>query len=218
MGDYTQLVCRRQDGLPAEMKICYSGLVKKFKKIFAEVVSRVLDPVWEIPIAILLAIAFAVREGLRWRFLGLILFIDAVVPMIFFLTMLYHKQLSNWDMDKRGQRMPIYIFTLICHMGGLWLAHELGKTQLVLILLVYYVIGVVFVGVTSRWKISIHAGVNAVLITSLNMFYDWRYWWLYGLLCLVMWARVYQNHHTWAQVILGAVLGGAMVAVGLRLV
>ena len=188
------------------------------KKIFAEVVSRVLDPVWEIPIAIMLAIVFAVKEGLRWRFLGLILFIDAVVPMIFFLTMLYHRQLSNWDMDKRGQRMPIYIFTLICHMGGLWLAHELGKTQLVLILLVYYVIGVVFVGVTSRWKISIHAGVNAVLITSLNMFYGWRYAWLYLLLYLVMWARVYQKHHTWAQVLAGAVLGGGMVGVGLALI
>lgn len=197
--------------------MCKNGmwLNREMKKIFAEVISRVLDPVWEIPIAIMLAIVFAVREGLRWRFLGLILFIDAVVPMIFFLTMLYHKQIKDWDMQNRVERIPIYIFTLICHMGGLWLAHELGKTQLVLILLVYYVIGVVFVGVTSRWKISIHAGVNAVLITSLNMFYGWQYAWLYGLLYLVMWARVYQKHHTWAQVCWGAGLGGAMVAIGL---
>lgn len=191
--------------------------MKKVKQVFAEVVSRVLDPVWEIPLALLLAIGFAVKEGLRWRFLGLILFVDAVVPMIFFLTMLYHKQLSSWDMDKRLQRLPIYIFTMFCQLGGLWLAHELGKTAFVQILLVYLAIGVVFVAVTSVWKISIHAGVNAVLITSLNMFYGWHYIWLYGLLALVMWARVYQKHHTWAQVIAGSILGAFMVAVGLRL-
>lgn len=192
--------------------------MKKVKSIFAEVVSRVLDPVWEIPLALLLAIGFAVKEGLRWRFLGLILFIDAVVPMIFFLTMLYHKQLSNWDMDKRLQRLPIYIFTMFCQLGGLWLAHELDKTAFVQILLVYLAIGVVFVAVTSVWKISIHAGVNAVLITSLNMFYGWHYIWLYGLLALVMWARVYQKHHSWAQVVVGAILGIGMVAFGLGVV
>ncbi|PJE63682.1 hypothetical protein COU89_01995 [Candidatus Roizmanbacteria bacterium CG10_big_fil_rev_8_21_14_0_10_45_7] len=188
------------------------------KKIFAEVVSRVLDPVWEIPIAIMLAIVFAVREGLRWRFLGLILFIDAVVPMIFFLMMLYHKQINDWDIQNRAQRIPLYLFTLICHLGGLWLAHELGKAELVNVLSVFYGVAIVFFVITLKWKISLHAGVNAVLITTINMFYDWQYAWLYILLYLVMWARVYQKHHTWAQVILGALLGGGMVAVGMWLV
>ncbi len=189
--------------------------MKKFKKTFAEIVSRVLDPVWEIPAAILLAVVFALEEGIRWRFLGVILFIDAVMPMIFFLTMLYHKQIRDWDIQKRTQRIPLYLFTLACHLGGLWLAHELGKGELVNVLLVYYVTAIVFFLITLKWKISLHAGVNAVLITSLNMFYGWHYAWLYGLLCLVMWARVEQKHHNWEQVIVGAVLGGGMVGVGL---
>ena len=192
--------------------------MKKFKDILARVASRVLDPVWEIPIAIMLAIGFAVREGLRWRFLGLLLFIDAFVPMIFFLLMLYHKQLSSWDMRKRNERLPIYLFSLICHLGGVWLAHELGRVELTQILLLFYSIGIVFLLVTSKWKISLHAGVNAGLITTINMFYGWHLWWLYGLLCLVMWARVYQKHHSWAQVLAGAVLGGGMVAFGLGII
>ncbi len=191
--------------------------MKQFRAVLARVASRVLDPVWEIPLAILLAIAFAVREGLRWRFLGLILFIDAVVPMVFFLTMLYHKQLSNWDMDKRRQRLPIYLFTLVCHLGGLWLAHELGRVELVRILSVFYGVAITFFLVTLKWKISLHAGVNAGLITTINMFYGWHLWWLYGLLYLVMWARVYQKHHTWEQVLAGAVIGGGVVGVGLGL-
>lgn len=189
--------------------------MKRFKVIWAEIISRVLDPVWEIPLALLAAIAFAVHEGLRWRFMGLLLFIDAVVPLIFFLTMLYHKQIRDWDIQNRIQRIPLYLFTMICHLGGIWLAHELGRDQLVSILLVFYAVAIVFFAITLKWKISLHAGVNAVLFTTVNMFYDWRYSWLYILLCLVMWARVYQKHHTWAQVMVGAILGGGIVYLGL---
>ena len=188
--------------------------MKKIKDIFAEVVSRVLDPVWEIPLSLLIAIGFAVQEGLRWRFLGLLLFIDVVVPMIFFFTMLYHRQIKDWDIQSRVQRIPLYLFTMVCHLGGLWLAHEVGKSELAVILAIFYVIGIIYVLITLRWKISIHAGTNAVLITSINMFYDWKYWYLYSLLGLVMWARVYQRHHSWAQVVAGGALGGGLVGVG----
>ena len=193
-------------------------MVKKYKDIFAEVVSRILDPVWEIPLAILLAVAFAATEGLRWRFLGLLLFIDAVVPMIFFVMMLINKQIKDWDIQKREQRIPLYTFTLICHLAGLWLAHELGKSELVSVLSVFYIVGIIFALITLNWKISLHAGVNAVLFTTINIFYGWQYLWLYGLLALVMWARVHQKHHTWEQVIAGACLGGGLVGVGLNLV
>lgn len=192
--------------------------MKRFKDIFAEIVSRILDPVWEIPLAILLAVAFAATEGLRWRFLGLLLFIDAVVPFIFFLTMLRHRQLVNWDMQRRGERIPIYAFALICHLAGLWLAHELGKAELVSVLSVFYLIGISFAIITMKWKISLHAGVNAGLFTLINLFYGWQYIWLYSLLLLVMWARVYQKHHSWGQVIVGALLGGGMVGIGLAVV
>lgn len=177
--------------------------------------SRGLDPVFMIPISLLLAIAFAAHEGLRWRFVGLLLFVDVLVPTVFFLTMLYHRQITSWDIRKREERIPLYAFALICHMGGIWLAYVVGKTHLASVLLLYYASGIVFFLITLRWKISIHAGVNAVLITSLNMFYQWRYWYLYGLVLAVMWARVYQKHHTWSQVMLGALLGVGMMIGGL---
>ena len=192
--------------------------MNKIKVVFAEIVSRIFDPVWEIPAAIVIAVAFAMKEGLRWRFLGLLLFVDAVVPMVFFLMMLYHKQIKDWDIQKRAQRIPLYLFTLFCHLGGLWMAHELEKTGLFPILLVYYIVGIVFFLITLHWKISLHAGVNAVLITTINVFYGWRFSWLYIVLCLVMWARVYQKHHTWQQVFVGSLLGISIVGIGLTLI
>lgn len=189
----------------------------KFKKIFAKLLSRLLDPVWEIPLALLLAIGFAVREGIRWRFVGLLLFIDAVVPLIFFLTMLYHKQIKDWDIQNRAERIPLYMFTLACHLVGIWVAHLLGKSELVSVLLIYYVTAIVFFAITFFWKISLHSGVNAMLITSLNVFYGGKFAWMYILVLFVMWARVYQKHHTWSQALMGAILGTLLVGGGLTL-
>ena len=202
----------------AHVFFCYSCLVKKFQKIVAAVLSRLLDPVWEVPAAVALAVLFAVSEGLRWRFLGMLLFLDGVVPFIFFLTMLYHHQIKDWDIQNRVERLPLYIFTLVAHAGGIWLAHELGKTDLVHVLLVFYAVAATFGVITFFWKISLHTGVNAVLITFLNWATGWHYWWLYVLVLVVAWARVYQKHHTWAQATAGAFLGGGMVAVGMMII
>jgi membrane-associated phospholipid phosphatase len=185
------------------------------KKILAQVFSRLLDPVWEIPLALLLAIGFAVKEGLRWRFVGLLLFIDALVPTIFFLTMLYNRQIRDWDIQNRAQRIPLYLFTLLCHLGGLWLAYAMGKYALFHALLVIFIGISLFVVITFFWKISLHALSNAGIITALVLLFGWRYVPLYGLLLGVMWARVYQKHHTWSQVILGALLGTIITWLGM---
>ncbi|KKU26623.1 MAG: hypothetical protein UX38_C0004G0003 [Microgenomates group bacterium GW2011_GWC1_46_16] len=81
-------------------------------------VSRVFDPVWEIPLAILLAVAVAIQEGLRWRFVGLLLFVDAIVPLIFFLIMLYNRQISNWDIRNRKQRIVYFDLSFGGNMDG----------------------------------------------------------------------------------------------------
>ena len=188
---------------------------KHWEPIFARLVSRMFDPTVEIPLAILFAIYLTVREGIRWRFLGVILFIDLVVPFIFFLTMLYHRQITEWDVRDKRQRIPLYFFTMLCHLGGVWLAYALGREELARMLLVFWAMGVVFAGVTIFWKISIHGGVNSFLITFINYFYDWKYLWMYAILLLVGWARVADRHHDLPQYIVGCVLGAAGVVVGL---
>ena len=190
----------------------------KYLGVVAEVISRVFDPVWEIPLALLLAVAVAMQEGLRWRFLGILMFVDAVLPMIFFLIMLVNKQIKDWDIQNRRERLPLYAFTMICHLGGIYLAHELGKAELAQILLVYYLVGLVFAFITAFWKISLHTGVNAVLITTLNMLMGFRYWYLYLILVAVSWARIYQKHHTLGQVVAGIVVGSGIVGVGIALI
>lgn len=182
----------------------------------AKLISRVFDPVWEIPIAIGLAVLFAIQEGLRWRFLGLLLFVDAIVPCVFFLIMLWHRQIKSWDMRDRRERVPLYFFTMLCHLGGIWLAREIGKVELAQILTVFWILGLIFSVVTYFWKISIHAGVNSVLVIFVNMMTDWKYWYLLGIIPLVGWARVYGKHHHWGQFAAGTVLGGGVCYYALK--
>jgi len=159
-----------------------------------------------------------VSGGMRWRALILIMIVDGVLPLIFMLVALSKGHISNWDMRERRERVPLYLFTLFVHGVGILVADYLGKGDLARILLVFWVVAVVFAMITTRWKISLHAGVNSVLVVFVNMIYGWRYWWLLGLIPLVAWARVIDRHHTWRQVLAGAVIGGGMVWVGMGLV
>lgn len=192
------------------MELCHNERVKqhrKFNQILAQIVSRLFDPILEIPIALLLAVYLAVNEGIRWRFLGVLLFIDLVVPFVFFLTMLYHKQITGWDVRERRERVPLYAFTMLCHLGGVWLAHELGKAELAGTLFRFWLLGIAIVLITTKWKISVHGAVNAFLVTLVTGVLGWQYIWLYALIPVVGWARIYDRHHTLDQYIAGVVVG-----------
>lgn len=189
--------------------MCLNEGVKKVtpKIVLARVISRVLDPLLEVPVAIMLAVYVAVSEGIRWRFLGLLLFVDLVVPFVFFLTMLYHKQITSWDVRERRERIPLYFFTMLCHLGGVWLAHELGKTELSANLLAFWLTGMVFAVTTTFWKISLHAGVNAFLITLIIRTMGVAWLPLVLIMPLVYWARIVDKHHTPWQLAAGTILG-----------
>lgn len=192
-------------------------MVKKKNSFFANIVSRVLDPVVEIPLALVIAVWWAVENGFRWRFLVLLLMVDALLPFLYFVHMLRRGEVKSWDIRDRKERIPLYLFTLVVHFIGLFLAFVLGKESLLMVLLIFYVVAIVFMVITIFWKISLHAGVNSLLITFVNMITGWRYVWLYILVILVGWARVKDGHHNWSQVIAGAVLAGVMVWGGLRI-
>lgn len=184
-------------------------------KVLSRIISRVLDPVVEIPLAVGLAVWFAVAGGLRWRFLVLILVVDALLPFLFMVIALLKGQISNWDIRKREERIPLYLFTLLVHGVGVVLAHTLERGDLARILFVFWLIALLFALITLKWKISLHTGVNAVLVTFVNIVYSWQYWWLLLLLPLVAWARVHDRHHSWSQVAAGVLLGGGMTYLGM---
>lgn len=179
---------------------------------WAWVVSRVFDPVIEIPLLIASVIFMALANGLRFRFLIFLMFTNAVLPALYMLWGLATKRISDWDMTRREERAGLYFFTIFCHLFGVVFAFLLGKVLLAKILFIFWSLAVVFALITVVWKISIHAGVNAAALAFFNHYFGWQnYWWLALVLVAVLWARVEIKKHTWAQVTAGAVLAVSWV-------
>ncbi len=187
------------------------------KRKLAWAVSRVFDPVVEIPILLAGSVYYALSNGLRWRFLVMLLVVDAVLPALYMVYGLMKGKIKDWDITKREERMGLYFFTIFAHLFGVVAAYAVGKTDLFEILLVFWTMAVVFAVVTLFWKISVHAGTNAAVVAFFNHYYGWdRFWWLVLVLIVVLWSRVEIKKHTWAQVLVGATLALVWVSLGLQ--
>lgn len=179
--------------------------------MIAIVISRVFDPVVLIPLMLGAAVIWSLINGLRWRFILLLLFIDGLIPFLYFVHLLSTKEISDWDTTLRQQRVRLYGFTVIVHAGGVLLALLLGKIILSKILLSFWFLAAIFFLVTLRWKISLHTGVAAAGATFLALLFGPQWLWLFVLVGLIGWARIKIKKHSPLQAAAGAILAGIIL-------
>ncbi len=133
--------------LPAGRQVLRLRKMVKKKRggmnLAAWVISRVFDPVVEIPLLLAAVTFVALNNGLRWRFLIFLMICDALLPAVYMLWGLATKRISDWDMTKRGERSGIYFFTIFCHLFGVVFAYLLGKVLLAKILFIFWSLAVV---------------------------------------------------------------------------
>ena len=175
-------------------------------KRVAQIISRVFDPIIEVPLLLTLTVWYAYVNGMGWQFLVILLFVDTVLPFLFFLHLLRKHEVDSWDISRREQRIPVYGFTMLAHLAGVGVAFLTGRMQVVQILFVFWLLGMLFFAITTFWKVSVHAGVNAGLVTFLVLVAGPAYAWLYLLLVPVGWARVYSKNHSLGEFAVGSVL------------
>lgn len=188
------------------------------RRKLAAIISDLFDPRWEIPLLLTLAVIEAYRNGMEGVFLGMLLLVDVGLPAWFYWHLHKKHEISDWDITKRAERIPLYIFTVICHLGGVGLALVAGEMELFKTLLVFWLLAVMFALITKFWKVSVHAGVNAALATYLVTVEGGVWVWTYGLVVLVGWARVVLKKHQIAQAIIGGLLGTLGMISGMRVV
>ncbi len=183
-------------------------------KTLALVISRVFDPFLEIPALLIMAVIYAYFNGMEWQFMTVLLIIDAVLPMLFFIHLLRKHEVHDWDITERKERYPLYGFTMAAHLAGVLLAFLLGQAQVAQILFVFWIIGIIFFAITLYWKISVHGGVNAALATFLVLIWGRQYAWFFLAVLVVGWSRVYLKKHTASQYFAGATLATVSLFVG----
>lgn len=170
-----------------------------------QVVSRFFEPIVEIPILLVAATTTAYLNGYRWRFLALLMFLDAIVPGLYFLYLVFIKKTADFDMSDRRTRRPLYRLAVATHLAGVLMAFLIDREPLAQILLSFWLIALLFMFITEHWKISLHAGVNSMLATFGILVLGWhQVWWLVFLPLIVSIARVMYHRHTVAQVVAGS--------------
>lgn len=177
-----------------------------------QIISRLFEPIIEIPLLLIAATMTAYLNGYRWRFLALLLFLDAVVPGLYFLYLVFIKKTADFDMSNRRTRRPLYRLAVATHLIGVLMAFLINREPLAQILLSFWLIALVFMVVTEHWKISLHAGVNSVLATFGILILGWdKVWWLIFLPLLVSIARVMYHRHTLMQVLVGSIVPAVLL-------
>ncbi len=186
------------------------------KKKLAQFASSVFDPRVEIPLMLIVAVVNGYRNGAELVFLGLLLFIDAVLPLWFYIHLRRKKEISDWDMTRRQERLPLFAFTTLAHLGGVGLAVAFGQIELAKVLTVFWLLAAMFTMVTWVGKVSLHVGVNAAFITYLSLITSMKVVWLFLVVILVAWSRLELKKHGKVQVLMGGLLGMLGVLGGMK--
>lgn len=185
------------------------------RKRLAKLASNILNPfLVSLVIVILLATESTSRafDALKWSLISLAFSIVPVFTVIVYLV--HNEKLEGISISVRRQRDKIYLLASACAIVGCAVLSYLEAPP---VLLASFVAGlsalVIFMCINLWWKISVHTAFVSAFIIILIVLYG-----LVGvaaavLLPLIAWSRIELEHHSPAQVAVGALLAALIVVV-----
>jgi membrane-associated phospholipid phosphatase len=188
----------------------------------AKIITEVLSPaviVVLLPFAVAWnATGHALLATVVWALVVAVFY--SVLPMVF---MVRGARRGKWDghwVRERERRFVPLLMCLVSALVGLAIL-LLGDAPRDVIALAWSMITVLLACmlITRWWKVSIHATVAGGSVATVTLIYGWVMLVLVPLVVLVAWSRVVVRDHTFAQVVVGALLGpvvGGVVFVLLR--
>ena len=150
-----------------------------------------------------------------WQWAASYVSLAVVAPMVYILWQVRQGRLSDLDVQLREQRARPLVLSVVC--GGLaWLLLALGPapTKMVVLAGGLWLQLVIVLGVTLRWKISMHSAAAASAATVAWSLLGTPLPLLIGV-PLIAWSRVRLQRHTFGQTAAGALLGFSVFAAAL---
>jgi membrane-associated phospholipid phosphatase len=181
----------------------------------AAIITEVLAPA---PLA-MLAVAIVAWQTARtplqalvWTIIGIVF--APLVPFLHLVRQVRRGVVTDHHVQLREQRPRILLLALASGLTGLVLLVVLGAPPGLIALLAAgaTALGVALV-ITLRWKISVHVGAVAGIITVCAILLGPLALMLVPLVPLVAWARVEMGAHTPAQAIAGGLIGALVSGV-----
>ena len=181
-------------------------------------VSVVFSP-FLVPIATAIGVVqkhAAPEDLLQW--LGIVVLFVTVLPAVSIAVMVRFSKVSDLHLKNREERFLPLCCTLVSMIVGTFLLHQLGAEREIVWAGVAYIINsFIFFAITLTWKISFHSSVATGCVTVLVMLVNPQFGWLFLLIPLIAWARVYRKRHTLLQTVVGAVIAVGNTSVVLHL-
>ena len=186
---------------------------KKIAMGLARAVSLIFQPIFVIGL-FLAYMVLHYSPDFRTGLLRLLITVTLVgiVPIAYTIIAARLKWIKNVWLEKRQDRIGPFLVAAFCMIINLMIFYKFGVEREVLVFLMALILVMTLtLIITLFWKISVHATVITMTVVTVNILSDNRYWYLYFLILLVMWARVYKKNHTIAQVLVGSILNGLIV-------
>ncbi len=152
------------------------------------------------------------QETALW--LAVVIAFVTVLPILGILWLSRFSQVNDWHLHTKEDRLLPLCFTLVSLILGTVLLHQIGASREIVWACIAYIVNtVVFTAITPLWKISFHTSVTTGCIMVLGFLVDSQLGWLFLLIPLIAWARVYRKRHTLLQTVVGTLLAAANTAV-----
>lgn len=186
-------------------------------KTFLQITARTISQISQPPLAVGLFTLFLMLRNAPDLTIGLIWFIIAVtpigiIPVIFALIAYKMGWIKDLWLNRRQDRIGPFLIASMGIIITLILFYKIGVPQIIIVFFMAILLAVlVSLIITMFWKISMHATTITAVVVAMNVITHGQYWYLFFLIPIVMWARVYRKRHTWAQVIAGALINGLIV-------
>lgn len=164
--------------------------------------SALLSPYLIIPVGTVGIVASqpaSKRQFILWTSLSV--FFSTIVPALYVVIQMLRGKITDVHVMEREQRGGPFLVGIISSFVGavvLWLIKAPPGVWSIMIVLAMN--GVILLGITSVWKISMHVAVlSATVLAAVVMIPDVGWWRLAWLIPALIWARVTRHRHTITQ-------------------
>lgn len=177
-------------------------------KKFCLIVSRLLDFHFWAPVTLLLALLNTHLDLKQIALLApLLLVFDILIPVCTHLFLLKTGKVGSFDIPKRQERITLFAVGAICSFIGTIFVFFIANRLFLALHLSFLFLTLTLFLVTFKWKISGHLIANSSAILMINFIFGWQHVWLFLLLPLIAFARMYLRVHTLSQVLAGTIVG-----------
>lgn len=176
----------------------------------ARIVSEVASPPC-LGLAVTALAARAAGTWAAWVWAGLHALLSVVLPTLYIAWLVRRGRVSDMHLRVREERYRPLVFSILTGACSVFILGLGGAPHLLVVLAVLHLVQLAFfLGITLRWKVSVHcAAASGLAILAVFL------WGAGGALLgpgvpLIAWSRVYLARHTPLQTMGGALLGAGL--------